>query len=319
MSRDIPKSLSGIKHFLSIHSLEIQALADLVDFCIKRKAQFQRGELEPMLKGKVLAMIFQKSSLRTRLGFEAAMVQLGGHAINLEDHQVGIAKREDPKDIARVISSMCDGIMARVFAHQLVVELAASSKVPVINGLSDWSHPCQALADMMTLKEHFTELKGRKVAYIGDGNNVARSLLHACTSFGMHFAIAAPEGYQLDDGMAESARSHAKSSEVEILFTEKPAEAADEADVVYTDVWTSMGQEEERQAREKVFSDYQINTTLLSQAKPNAVVMHCLPAYRNLEITDDVIDGPQSLIFPQAENRLHSQRALLEILLGQAR
>ena len=315
MSTPVPEELRSLSHFLSIGDIEPDVLRALIDFCIRRKGEFKRGELKPMLQGKVLAMIFQKSSLRTRLGFEAAMAQLGGHAANLEDHQVGVTKREDVKDVARVVSSMCDGIMARVYAHQLLIELAANSSVPVINGLSDWSHPCQALCDAMTIQEHFGDLAGRKLAYVGDGNNVARSLLNVCSQLGIAFAIASPDGYRLEDGVVDPAASWAERSGVTIAMTDSSAEAVVDADVVYTDVWTSMGQDAERAEREKAFADYQINSELVKKAKPGAVVMHCLPAYRNLEITDEVVDGPQSLIFQQAENRLHSQRALLEVLL----
>lgn len=319
MSGDIPESLRSLKHFLSIQDLSIETLQSLIDFSIKRKAQFKRGELKPALERKVLAMLFQKSSLRTRLGFETAMIQLGGYAVCLEDHQIGVSKREEPKDMARVMSSMCDGIMARVNTHQILIELAARSEVPVINGLSDWSHPCQALADMMTLQEHFGSLSGRKLAFIGDGNNVARSLLSACVKLGLTFAIAAPKGYQLDDGVIQSAHAKAGKAGASIILTEKPEEAAAEADALYTDVWTSMGQEAQRASREADFADYQINAGLVKLAKPKAVIMHCLPAYRGREITDDAMDSPQSIVFRQAENRLHSQRALLEVLLGRGR
>jgi len=316
MSTEIPECLQSLKHFLSIQDLSSEALQALIDFSIRRKGQFKRGELKPVLERKVLAMLFQKSSLRTRLGFETAMIQLGGYAVCLEDHQIGVAKREEPKDIARVMSGMCDGIMARVKAHQVLIELAARSTVPVINGLSDWSHPCQALADMMTLQEHFGSLAGRKLAFVGDGNNVARSLLNACVKLSLTFAIASPKGYEFSGGVIESAHDKAGKSGGSIILTESPEEAAADADVLYTDVWTSMGQESERSDREAAFANYQINSALVKLAKPKAVVMHCLPAYRGREITDEVMDGPQSLVFPQAENRLHSQRALLEVLLG---
>ncbi|HSW44623.1 MAG TPA: ornithine carbamoyltransferase [Phycisphaerae bacterium] len=315
MKTDIPASLSGMEHFLAIRDLDPTALADLIDFCIRRKKQFLDGNLKPMLQGKVLAMIFQKASLRTRLGFEAAMVQLGGHAIHLEDHQVGLTKREDVRDVARVISSMCDAIMARVFGHQLVIELARFSRVPVINGLSDFSHPCQALSDLTTIQEKLGRLAGLKVAYIGDANNVARSLRNGCVMMGVHFAIAAPRDYQFSKGDLETAHLLAGKSGASLTQTAAPAEAADGADVLYTDVWTSMGQENESRQREKTFADYQLNAGLLRRAKPTALVMHCLPAHRNMEITDEVIDGPQSVIFDQAENRLHCQRALLELLM----
>ena len=304
MRSDIPTSLAGLKHFLAIVDLEPQMLSDLIDFCILRKKQFREGKLQPMLQGKVLTMIFQKASLRTRLGFEAATVQLGGHAINLEDHQVGLTKREDVRDVARVISSMCDGIMARVFGHQLVVELARFSSVPVINGLSDFSHPCQALTDVMTIKEKLNRLEGLKLAYIGDANNVARSLMTACAMMGVNFSIAAPAGYQFDSGDLESAHLLADRSGAKVIQMDQPAEAVRDADVLYTDVWTSMGQEAESKQREKAFADYQVNTNLLKHAKSGALVMHCLPAHRNMEITDEVLDGPQAVVFEQAENRL---------------
>jgi ornithine carbamoyltransferase len=219
-------------------------------------------------------------------------------------------------DIARVISSMCDGIAARVKSHHLIVELAAASTVPVINALSDWAHPCQALSDVMTIQEHFGRLAGVKVAYIGDANNVARSLVNACAEQGMHFAMASPAKYQLEEAIVQWASGLAARTGGAVSVIDKPEEAVADADVVYTDVWTSMGQESERAEREKAFAGYQVNAELLKRAKPNAMVMHCLPAIRNQEITDDLIDGPQSLIFQQAENRLHSQRALLEVLLA---
>lgn len=316
MSVEIPEPLTSLKNFLSIRDLDPESLQELVDYSIMSKGRFKRGELEPVLQGKVLAMIFQKPSLRTRLGFEAAMAQLGGHAINLEDRHIGISSREEPKDVARVISSMCDAIMARVTSHQLVIELADQSRVPVINGLSDWSHPCQALCDLMTIQEHFADLAGRKLAFIGDGNNVARSLLSGCAKLGVHFAIASPEGYGLGTAEIQSTMASAQRTGATISEVTEPAEAVVGADVIYTDVWTSMGAEDEREEREKLFARYQINESLVAQAKPTAVVMHCLPACRNQEITDEVMDGRQSIIFQQAENRLHSQRALLMLLLG---
>ncbi|GMU22739.1 MAG: ornithine carbamoyltransferase, catabolic [Phycisphaerae bacterium] len=319
MSSDIPSALASIDHFLSIRDLQSEQLQALVDFCLHRKADFRRGALKPVLQGKVAAMIFQKSSLRTRLSFETAMVQLGGYAINLDDHQVGLAKREEPRDIARVISSMCDGIVARVFGHQLVVELSMYSSVPVINALSDWAHPCQALADLLTIQEHFGGLAGRTLAYIGDANNVARSLLHACVKVGMSVSFASPAGYHLEDALIQVAWTDARQTGATIKLTDQPAEAAAGADVIYTDVWTSMGQEGEAAQREKAFAGYQINSELLAKARNTAIVLHCLPAHRNLEITDEVLDGPQSLVFQQAENRLHSTRALLEILLSRPR
>jgi ornithine carbamoyltransferase len=244
------------------------------------------------------------------------MTQLGGHAIYLEDHQVGVATREDIRDMARVTSSMCDGICARVFGHEIVEKLAAHGTVPVINALSDWAHPCQALADMMTLQERFGRLAGLRLAYVGDANNVARSLLNACTKLGVSVALASPAGYQIDKAQVDAAWPAARETGASITLTEEPAEAVADVDAIYTDVWTSMGQEAEREQRERAFAGYQVNAALLRRAKPTAVVMHCLPAHRNLEITDEVLDGPASIVFQQAENRLHTTRALLEVLLG---
>jgi ornithine carbamoyltransferase len=319
MTSDIPPVLAGLKHFLSIRDVDAETLQALIEFSIRRKAEFRAGQLKPVLAGRTLAMIFQKSSLRTRLSFEAAMTQLGGHGINLEDHQVGLAKREDVRDVARVIASICDGICARVFGHQLVVELSMHSTVPVINALSDWAHPCQALADLMTLQEHFGKLAGLRVAYVGDANNVARSLLNACTKLGISVSVASPKGYEMQAGVVESAWPAARKSGATIQLTDQPSVAVDGADVVYTDVWTSMGQEAEQVEREQAFAGFQVNVELMRAAKDSAVVLHCLPAHRNLEISDDVLDGQQSLVFPQAENRLHTTRALLEVLLGRPR
>ena len=312
-----PESLTSLEHFLSVRDLSPGVLTDLIAFAVTRKQQFLAGDLPRVLQGKVLAMIFQKSSLRTRVAFEAAMTQLGGHAINLDDTQIGLGKREDVSDIAKVISSMCDGIVARVFGHTLVVQLAADSRVPVINGLSDWAHPCQALADLMTIQEHFGgEFTERKLAYIGDANNVARSLFNACLKVGMAFSIASPKGYELDNGLVQAADSLGAKSKARVQLTNDPRDAVRDADVVYTDVWTSMGQETEQADRAKVFAGYQINADLLKAAKTTAIVLHCLPAHRGEEITAEVLNGPQSKVFQQAENRLHSQRALLEVLLA---
>jgi ornithine carbamoyltransferase len=316
MSKDIPNALGTLKHFLSIADTSPEVLQALIDFTITRKEQFRRGEIPARFPGRVLAMVFQKSSLRTRLGFETAMAQLGGHAINLEDHQIGMSKREATKDVARVMSSMVDAIMARVYAHQSVVELATHSAVPVINGLSDWAHPCQAVADLVAIREHFGKLAGLRLGYVGDANNVARSLMLACAKSGMSFCIASPAGYGMDEGILQQANSMRIANSTVVSACHKPAEAVAGADVIYTDVWTSMGQEAEAAERDKAFVGYQVNGDLMRQAKPTAVVMHCLPAHRGCEITDEVVDGPQSIIFQQAENRLHSQRALLEVLLS---
>ncbi|MCL2330523.1 MAG: ornithine carbamoyltransferase, partial [Phycisphaerae bacterium] len=267
----LPEPLRNLRHFLSIADLSRETFAALLDFCIERKQQFKAGRLQPRFQGRVLAMIFQKPSLRTRLGFEAAMAQLGGHAVNLEDHQVGLMRREATCDVARVISGMADIIMARVYGHQTVVELAATATVPVINSLSDWAHPCQALADLMAIREHFGRLEGLSVAYVGDANNVARSLSLACAKMGLSFRIASPVGYQLDRGVAEQARGLAAMTGASVLMTDDPVKAVADADVVYTDAWTSMGQEGEEAERARVFANYQVNAELMRHAKSTAV------------------------------------------------
>lgn len=313
MSDGVPSELRGLRHFLSVADVEPAVLRRLLAFAIERKREFAAGALKPALRGKVLAMVFQKPSLRTRLSFEVAMLQLGGHAIDLEDHQVGMGTREAPNDVARVTSSMCDGIMARVYEHSFVETLAQYSTVPVINGLSDLCHPCQAGADLMTLIEHFGEVRGRRLVFVGDGFNVAKSLAWTCAKLGVPFVQAAPRAYALPAEFVQ--RVQAASPDAELRIVEDPNDAVRDAAVVVTDTWTSMGQEQERQQRMREFAGYQVNADLMRRARPDAVVLHCLPAYRNVEITDDVMDGPQSLVFAEAENRLHFQRALLEVLL----
>jgi ornithine carbamoyltransferase len=261
-------------------------------------------------------MIFQKPSLRTRVSFDMAMRHVGGDALYLSPAEIGLGQRESVADVSRVLSRYVDAIMARVFAHEHILELAKFSRVPVINGLSDSGHPCQAMADVLTLREHFPIIQGLTLAYIGDGNNVAVSLLQVCAKLGVNFSIASPEGYTLKEStLAEIEPDAARHGSWIRLFRD-PGQAAEGADVLYTDAWVSMGQEEETLLREKAFAGYQINSALLRNAKPGAVVLHCLPAHRGKEITDEVADGPQSLIFPQAENRLHAQKAILVHLLA---
>lgn len=306
-----------MNHFISIAATSTEGLTHILSVAESLKAQLkQRGTNESILAGKTLAMIFEKPSLRTRVSFSVGMTQLGGNGLLLRDDEVGLGKREPVKDVARVLSSMCDGIMARTFSHENVVELAKWSKVPVINGLTDYSHPCQALADVMTLHEHFGELKGRTVAYIGDANNVTRSLASACGKFGMNFVIAAPSGYQFTD--EELTRLRTQNPQMDLRQTVDPIVAAKNADCLYTDTWVSMGQELEKAQRVEDFKGFQINAKLLAAAKKDAVVLHCLPAYRDLEISDEVMEGRQSLVFQQAENRLHAQKGLLAVLLGGA-
>jgi ornithine carbamoyltransferase len=305
-----------MKHFLDIPSWSYKDLWQLIQLAVHLKNDRMSGGNSPVLKGKTLAMVFQKPSLRTRVSFEMAMKHLGGDAIMLGPTEIGLGKRESVADIARVLSGYVDGIMARVFDHQHVVGLAEHSAVPVINGLSDDNHPCQAMADMLTIYEHFHRLRGLTLAYIGDGNNVAASLLAACAQFGVNFSAASPEGHALPAKVMIDNANNARRSGIIIEMFDDPKTAILEADVVYTDTWTSMGQEDEAEKRLKLFQPFQVNGELLKNAKPTAVVLHCLPAHRGQEITDEVADGPQSLIFQQAENRMHAQKAILVNLMG---
>ena len=290
-----------MKDFLSIDKCTAEQLNELLTESAELKKLYKSGKRDLCLAGKTLAMLFEKPSLRTRMSFQVAMTNLGGSAIYVKPEDIGgIGKREPIKDMARVLSRYVDGIMARTFEHETVTELAKFAAVPVINALTDWSHPCQAMADILTIKEHLGKLEGVKIAYIGDGNNVARSLVFACGKLGMQLIIATPAGYELD---AEN-----------VSQTNNPTEAVSDADIVYTDTWTSMGQEEEKQKRIKDFAGFQINAELLKNA-PDAKIMHCLPAYRDLEITDEAVESKNSIIFDQSENRLHFQRALLKKLL----
>ncbi|GAB4409196.1 MAG: ornithine carbamoyltransferase [Anaerolineae bacterium] len=306
-----------MQHFLSITDFSADELWQFLRQAKELKDELKNtGHNQPILKGKTLGMVFQKPSLRTRVSFEVGMLHLGGHALYLSPNEIGLGGRESVPDVARVLSGYVDGIMARVFAHQHILQLAEYSRVPVINGLSDYDHPCQALADIFTLWEHFGRVEGLKMAYVGDGNNVATSLITLMAKLGGHFSIATPPGYELPAEVVTAARHLAEETSAMISVTHNPAEAVTGADVIYTDVWTSMGQEKESQERLKVFPPYQINSQLLAQAGSQAVVMHCLPAHRGEEITDEVADGTQSLLFPQAENRLHAQKGILALLLG---
>lgn len=269
-----------------------------------------------ILRGKTLAMIFEKPSLRTRVSFEAGITQLGGHGIYLSPADIGLGTRESIADVARTLDRMCDMIMARVFEHEKVTELAAHSNVPVINGLSDLEHPCQALADFFTMLEKKAKLEGLKLAFIGDGNNVAHSLMLLAAKVGANFAIACPEGYEPETRVIQAARTFAGETGATMDVVRDPTEAAKDADVVYTDVWASMGQESEAEERASVFAAYQVNAGLIKHAKPDAIFMHCLPAHRGSEVTDEVIDSEQSVVFDEAENRLHVQKAVMALVAG---
>ena len=305
-----------MKHFLDLASCSTEELQDLMALALELKAEWRAGGNKPSLRGKTLGMIFQKPSLRTRVSFEMGMRHLGGDAIMLGPHEIGLGVRESVGDVARVLSSYVHGIMARVFDHADVLELAAHSRVPVINGLSDDYHPCQALADILTIRERFGRLDGVKLAFVGDGNNVAASVALACAHFGVSFSIATPEGYEMKAPIRDQAFGVAGRNSSELTMHTRPQAAVADADVVYTDTWVSMGQEAEAAERAGEFDDFQINGSLLRYAKPTAIVMHCLPAHRGDEITDDVMDGAQSMIFLQAENRMHAQKAILLRLLG---
>jgi ornithine carbamoyltransferase len=306
-----------MQHFISIASCSIEELQHTLDVADRLKAQLRATRRnDPLLAGKSLAMIFEKPSLRTRVSFSVAMSQLGGEGILLRQEEVGLGTREPIQDVARVLSGMCDGIMARTFDHEHVVNLAKWSKVPVINALTDYSHPCQAMADIFTAKEKFGDLKGRTMAFIGDGNNVARSLSIACGKFGVRFILAAPPGYELPSPDMDRIMSQVPG--MDFQTTHSPSEAVKNADIVYTDTWISMGQEKEKEKRLRDFRGFIIDDALLARAPSHAIVMHCLPAYRGLEISESVLEGPRSVIFDQAENRLHYQKGLLAVLMGGA-
>ncbi|NLF33158.1 MAG: ornithine carbamoyltransferase [Planctomycetes bacterium] len=304
-----------MKDFINIADFTAAQLSGLIERAIADKAEFRAGRLVQTLTNRTLAMIFEKPSLRTRVSFEAAMTHLGGHAIYLTKADIGLGSREPVEDIARVLGRMCDGIMARTFSHDHVEQLARFSPVPVINALTDYSHPCQAMADAMTLREHFGDLEGRTIAFVGDGNNVARSLATLACKLNMRFTLASPEGYSLPSDFLD--RLVATCSHPSCRTTHDPFEAVRDADVVYTDTWTSMGQEDEKTARRQAFAAFQVNDALLAAAPDHAVVMHCLPAYRGSEITDSIMRTHGDIIFAEAENRLHFQRTLLSVLMGE--
>lgn len=305
-----------MKDFIAISDYSPNAIQDLLDLAVHLKSEWKVGGNQPILKNKVLAMIFQKPSLRTRVSFDMGMLHLGGNALYLSPAEIGLGKREAIADIARVLSGYVDIIMARVFDHEHVIQLAKWADIPVINGLSDYNHPCQALADALTIQENFGRLKGLNITYVGDGNNVAVSLMHIAAKLGANFTIANPVGYGMQASAIELGKQFASEGDSTIRLLTDPYEAVKNADVIYTDTWTSMGQEEEALERQKLFPPYQVNERLVSAAKSSVIVMHCLPAHRGEEITDGVADGPHSRVFPQAHNRLHAQKAILVRLLG---
>jgi len=305
------------KDFLSIHDLSVYEFSQALDFAaeIKKRPQKFRKALEH----KILAMIFQKPSLRTRMTFEAGMLQLGGEAIYLAPSDIQMGSREGVYDIGKNLERWVDGIMIRTFGHQIAVDLAAATRIPVINALTDLSHPCQAMADFLTLREHKGALAGLKLAYVGDGNNVAHSLLLAAARGGTKIAVGTPAGYGPNPRIVQMAREDGKDTGFEAVLTNSPEEAVAGADAVYTDVWASMGQEAEKEKRAVLFAPFQVNARLMSHAKKDAIFMHCLPAHRGDEVTDEVIDSPNSVVYDEAENRLHAQKAILTLLMGKKR
>lgn len=305
-----------MKHLLTLHDLTSEEVFDILKLAEKLKKELKAGIPHPLLKGKTLGMIFTKSSTRTRVSFEVGTVQLGGYPLFLSSNDIQLGRGETVYDTAQVLSRYIDGIMIRTFKQSDVEDLARFGSIPVINGLTDLVHPCQILADLLTVYEHKGTLKGLKMAYVGDGNNVAHSLLHGCAKVGMDIAVATPENYKCDEAMVDEALEDAKDTGSRILITQDPVEAVKNADVIYTDTWVSMGQEAEKAERLKVFMPYQVNSQLMSHAKSDAIFLHCLPAYRGYEVTEEIIDGPQSAIFDEAENRLHAQKAVMALLMG---
>ena len=304
-----------MKDYLAVADYSAEELQSILDIAIELKTEWKKKGNPPLFKDKVLAMIFQKPSLRTRVSFDMAMRHLGGDALYLSPAEIGLGKRESIADVARVVSGYVDVIMARVFDHQHVLELAKWADIPVINGLSDYNHPCQAAADALTIQENFGSLKGIKVTYIGDGNNVAVSLMHYCAKLGADFTIGHPEGYGIDPEAVALGEKFAAESGSSIRQLNDPQAAVSGSQVIYTDTWVSMGQDEEAARRKKVFPPFQVNQSLLEKAEKDAIVLHSLPAHRGEEITDEVADGPNSRLFPQAHNRLHAQKAILVKLL----
>ncbi len=301
------------KDFISLADHDRNELETIIEVALEQKCLFAAGALEPILTGKTLACIFHKPSLRTRISFETAMTHLGGSSLYITDKEVGVGSREAPKDVARVLSRYVDGIMIRTFEHELVETLAHWADVPVINGLTDLLHPCQIMADLLTVREKRGSLDNMTVVFVGDGNNVARSWINACSKFKFKLILACPEGFGLQNNFVESALGKDRKLYREI---NDPVDAVVSADVIYTDVWASMGEESRAAEKKKHFETFQLNKDLLKKAPAGALVMHCLPAHRGEEITDEVIESDNSVVFDQAENRLHAQRSLLALLMA---
>jgi ornithine carbamoyltransferase len=299
----------------SLYDLTKEEIEEILKTSKLLKLQLLRGQEHPILKGKTLAMIFEKPSTRTRVSFEVGMWQLGGYALYLSASDLQLGRGETIADTAQVLSRYVDGIMARVFRHQTILDLIKYSRVPVINGLSDFTHPCQGLADLFTIYEKKGKLSGLKLAYVGDGNNVAHSLIFGCSKVGMDMTLGCPKSYEPNPEVVSRAKEEAKRNGCKIKVTNDPKEAAMGSDIIYTDVWASMGQEKEHEERVKIFKPYQVNGQLVKEAKEDYLFMHCLPAHRGEEVTDEVADSRNSVIFDQAENRMHTQKALLALIL----
>jgi len=306
-----------VKDLLSVHDVSTTDIYKILDLAKTLKAQLKNGKQHHLLKGKTLGMIFQKASTRTRVSFEVGMWQLGGSALFLNANDLQIGRGEPVKDTARVLSRYVDGIMIRTSSHDEVIEMAKYATVPVINALTEMMHPCQALTDIFTVREHKGTLQGLKMAYIGDGNNMVHSLIHACAKVGINLAIATPKGYEPEVEFVAEALEVAAMNGSTITLGNDPLVAAEQADVLYTDVWASMGRETEQNIRKIAFAGYQINSEVMNVAKADAIVLHCLPAHRGEEITDEVMESPQSVVFDQAENRLHVQKAIMVLLMKQ--
>jgi len=305
-----------VKHLLSMQDLTSKEIETILDISEELKQKLRKGEPHQLLHGKTLGMIFEKPSLRTRVTFETGMTQLGGHAVYLAPADIQLGTRESVPDVARNLSRWVDAVMARLFKHDIIVEFARYSSVPVINGLTDLHHPCQTLGDLLTIREHKGKLKGLKLAWVGDGNNVCNSLLLGCTLVGMNISVACPPGYEPPADIVALAKKNASKTGAKVEISNDPKKAVAGADVIYTDVWTSMGQENEREQRLRDFQGYQVNIELLKHAKKDVIFMHCLPAHRGEEVADAVIDGPHSVVLDQAENRLHAQKGILVLLMG---
>lgn len=305
-----------MKDFISLHDLTKEEIENLIRLSLKLKKEQKEGIEHKLLKGKTLGMIFSKSSTRTRVSFEVGMTQLGGYPLFLSSNDIQLGRGETIYDTAKVLERYIDGIMIRTFSHDDVIELAEHADIPVINALTDLLHPCQVLADLQTIYEKKGTLEGLKFTYIGDGNNMAHSIMYGCGKMGIDCAIATPENYKPLEEVINNAQDDFKKSGAKLLLTQDPVEAIRDADIVYTDTWVSMGQEEEKQERLKVFMPYQIDEKLFKNAKDDAIFMHCLPAYRGFEVTSEVIDGKNSVIFDEAENRLHAQKAIMATLMA---